>query len=111
MPLLALNEASTAITAATKSIRVLGPITVAFFVLLGFILFALTSFLGDAKNVHNMILDDISKIDEKVSSIKNDNAVASYFYRQICQNTAQNEAQRSACNPPPGLLSAQDHVR
>lgn len=89
-----------------ETIKVLGPITVAFFVVLGFFMYLyLTHSQAVLTNqtAHGTQLDRIEeKIDDAISDSKESGELDKYFLRQVCRNTATTEAELLACNPPPG---------
>ncbi|MBX4215592.1 hypothetical protein KW797_01440 [Candidatus Parcubacteria bacterium] len=90
------------------SVRMLGAITVAFFVLLAALLYFMF-FTGDrlisAHNIIDQKLDRIEgKIDNAVAQGQYSNQLQTYLLRQICINGADTEAKRNACNPSPASI-------
>lgn len=91
---------------ARETIRVLGPITVAFFVILGFLMYLYLTFsqaVLAGQVAHGTQLDLIERmINEAATDSKDSGELDKYFLRQVCRNTATTEAELIACNPPPG---------
>lgn len=88
----------------TKAIRTVGPVNLAFFIMLGALLYGFF-FYGQIVIAQEDKLDRIeSKLDRRILDSKAETALNSYFLRQICLNGADTEQKRNGCNPPPSLL-------
>lgn len=94
----------------TASVKTLGAITVAFFILL-------VAFLAFTWNISSVISENGTKIDSLDLKVTNaieadiaDDRVVQYFMRQICYNTADTEGERNGCNPPPRLIEAANQL-
>ncbi len=102
-----LDQIPAAAKAFTSSVKVLGPVTVAFFVLLGFLIYlnasAITTLTAVSKDQANQLDRIEGKIDDAVKDAKEGNELQKYLLRQVCYNTARTDQDKNACNPPPTL--------
>ena len=103
------------VTKAAKTfgslVRDLGPINVAFFVLLGFGLIMQARFVVKAAEVHTEIVNELMDVretqDQKNISDASANAILLYYQRKICENTARTELAKLGCNPRPSMEASQ----
>lgn len=101
-----LNEASQSFG---NLVRMIGAITVAFFILLG--AFIYISYYRNEKILEvveaseTKIFNLDKKVEDAISAAKLDSQLQNYFQRRICENTADTENEKIACNPPPSLTS------
>ncbi len=98
-------------TTFLTGVKVLGTVTVAFFVLLASLLyfsFYVTTKLqtSDVAMVAQMTRIE-GKLDNSISISTADRNLTAYLLRQICINGASTDLQKQSCNPPPSILQRQ----
>lgn len=106
-PINPLRDADELLKDTTSTIKVLGPITVAFFILLACGIYAFYQNITNMQMVHAQIIDTVTEMNKKVDSIQTEDRqyriLNAYYLRQLCFNTSNNTAQKAACDPPPRL--------
>lgn len=96
-----IKEYAEGIKAGASAVQLLGPVPVAFFILLGFLMYIQYASSTRIESVHNVMAAQIDSIDTKIDAAKETDELVVYFLREICKQGAETEAERSACNPPP----------
>lgn len=90
-----------------QSVKTMGVVATAFFVLLGFLIYVVYNFFVGATLAHERIVHAQEEAQnywvQRVDVIERNNAVSAYLLGQICKNGADTEAERIACVPPPSL--------
>ncbi len=105
-----IGETNELVKSSTNAIKVLGPITVAFFVVLAFILYIFYNNVQGMSVVHAQIMQSQKDMEGKINTIQADETAQkilnNYYLRQLCFNTATSQAQQVACDPPPRVTTA-----
>ncbi len=88
----------------------LGPITVAFFIVLAFILYIFYNNVQGMSVVHAQIMQTQKDMEGKIDTLQTDataqKILNNYYLRQLCFNTATSPSQQAACDPPTRVINA-----
>lgn len=88
-----------------KGVKALGAITVAFFILLAALIYALYYTVSRASAQDAQLTRIELKVDGAILEAKNERAINAYFLREICISLQTTEEGKRRCNPPPSLLT------
>ena len=84
-----------------NSIRILGAVTVAFFILLGLLIYQQLFFNESVKISHAHSETQSNVLEGKIDLLSRSAEIQIYVQRQTCRNTAKTELQRIACDKSP----------
>jgi hypothetical protein len=97
------------IKGAIEAVKTLGTVPVIAICAVAFIMWMNAGFNQRSEESHNKMAFKLEQIEGKVDLVVATGemraATEQYFLRQICQNTADSEQERIACNPPPSNAS------
>lgn len=94
-----------------SGVKMLGAITVAFFIMLAsllyFVFYVTTKLQTSDVAVVAQLTRIESKLDNSINVSTADRNLTAYLLRQICINGASSDLQKQSCNPPPSILQRQ----